>query len=101
VPTSETHAPFYPQLTIPTAPVKCKASTQKQLSRSIRILKHRNRIRLTAECVCCAGMLITGKGEEQDQKIAAIKRVIYTFASATTAGGLMFSGPCIIVITEE
>jgi len=30
-------------------------------------------------------MLIIGKGEEQDQKMAAIKRVTYTFASASTA----------------
>jgi len=93
--------PFYPQLTDPTAPVKCKAPAQKQLSRNIRILKRINRIRLTAECVCYAGMHIIGKGEEQDQKMAAIKRVIYTFASASTAAGLMFIGPCIIVITEE
>jgi hypothetical protein len=65
---------FYPHLTDPSTPVKCKAPTQKQLSRSIRILKHINRIRLTAECVCYAGMLIVGKGEEQDQKMAAIKK---------------------------
>ena len=79
--------PFYPQLTVPTTPVKCNAPTQKQLSSSIRILKHINRIRLTAECVCCAGMLINGKGEEQDQKMAAIKRVTYTFASAKYCSG--------------
>ena len=69
--------PFYPHLTVPTTPIKCKSPTQKQLSRSIRILKHINRIRLTAECVCCAAMLIIGKGEEQDQKMAAIKSDIY------------------------
>jgi hypothetical protein len=88
VPTSETHAPFYPHLTVPTTHVKCKAPTQKQPSWSIRILKHINRIWLTVECVCYAGMLIIGKGEEQDQKMAAIKRVTYTFASASTAAGI-------------
>ena len=93
--------PFYPQLTVPIASVKCKAPTQKQLSRTIRILKHINRIRLTAECVCYAGMLIIGKGEEQDQKMAVIKRAIYTFASASNAEGLMFIAQCVIVITEE
>jgi hypothetical protein len=35
-------------------------------------------------------MLIIGKGEEQDQKMAAIKRVTYTrtFVSASTAAGI-------------
>jgi hypothetical protein len=33
-------------------------------------------------------MLIIGKGEEQDQKMAAIKKVTYTFASASTAAGI-------------
>lgn len=65
--------PFYPHLTDTTTPVKCKAPTQKQPGRSIRILTHMNRIGLTAECVCYAGMLIIGEGEEQDQKMAAIK----------------------------
>jgi hypothetical protein len=60
--------PFYPHLTDNTTPVKCKAPTQKQLSRSTRILKHINRTRLTAECVCYAGTIIIGKGEEQNQQ---------------------------------
>jgi hypothetical protein len=34
--------------------------------------------------VCYVGILIIGKGEQQDQKMAAIKRIKYTFASVST-----------------
>jgi hypothetical protein len=33
--------------------------------------------------VCYAGLVIIGKGEKQDQKMAAIKGVKYTFSSAS------------------
>jgi hypothetical protein len=48
--------------------------------------------------VCHAGTIIIGKGEEQDQKMAAIKRVTYAFASESNAARIQWESDLSVLL---
>jgi hypothetical protein len=52
--------------------------------------------------VCYAGILDTGKGEEQDHKTAAIKRLKYTFVTVSAVtSAFVRKGYTVCILSES